>query len=55
MDSPPRHVLEQAGIDELGRGSPESLFSLVAADGEVAVGSTFLAGEPDPAAWAGAL
>jgi D-hydroxyproline dehydrogenase subunit beta len=55
MDSPPRHVLEQAGIDELGEGSPESLFSLVAADGAVAVGSTFLAREPDPVSWAGAL
>jgi glycine/D-amino acid oxidase-like deaminating enzyme len=55
MEAPPRHVLEQAGVDELAAGVPESLFSLVAADGAVALGSTFLAGEPDPAAWAGAL
>jgi glycine/D-amino acid oxidase-like deaminating enzyme len=55
MDSPPRHLLEQAGIDDLTEGSAESLFSLVAADGEVAVGSTFLAREPDAASWAGAL
>ncbi|MEA2418147.1 MAG: D-hydroxyproline dehydrogenase subunit beta [Thermoleophilaceae bacterium] len=55
MDSPPRHVLEQAGVDELVEGSPESLFSLVAADGDVSLGSTFLPSEPDPASWAGAL
>jgi D-hydroxyproline dehydrogenase subunit beta len=55
MASPPRHVLEQAGVDELVGAAPESLFSLVAADGAVALGSTFLAREPDPAAWAGVL
>jgi glycine/D-amino acid oxidase-like deaminating enzyme len=55
MVSPPRHVLEQAGVDELTEGFPESLFSLVAADGGVSLGSTFLATEPDPVTWAGAL
>jgi glycine/D-amino acid oxidase-like deaminating enzyme len=55
MESPPRHVLEQAGVDELTEGFPESLFSLVAADGAVSLGSTFLASEPDPVTWAGAL
>jgi D-hydroxyproline dehydrogenase subunit beta len=55
MDSPPRHVLEQAGVAELGEGVPESLFSLVAGDGAVALGSTFLAREPDPPSWAGPL
>jgi glycine/D-amino acid oxidase-like deaminating enzyme len=55
MDAPPGHVLEEAGVDELVDGPPESLFSLVVADGGVALGSTFLAREPDPASWAGAL
>jgi glycine/D-amino acid oxidase-like deaminating enzyme len=55
MESPPRHVLEQAGVDELTEGFPESLFSLVAADGGVSLGSTFLGSEPDPVTWAGAL
>jgi D-hydroxyproline dehydrogenase subunit beta len=55
MDSPPRHVLEQAGVDGLSEGFPESLFSLVATDGGVSLGSTFLASEPDPVTWAGAL
>jgi glycine/D-amino acid oxidase-like deaminating enzyme len=55
MDSPPRHVLEQVGVDELTEGFRESLFSLVAADGGVALGSTFLASEPDPVSWAGRL
>jgi glycine/D-amino acid oxidase-like deaminating enzyme len=55
MDHPPRHLVEQLGVEEVaGRsreGAPGSLFSLVAADGSVSVGSTFLADEPDPAAW----
>jgi glycine/D-amino acid oxidase-like deaminating enzyme len=56
MDAPPRHVVEQAGVSELDLdAAPDSLFSLVAADGVTALGSTFLAGEPDPAAWAGRL
>ncbi|MEA2456865.1 MAG: D-hydroxyproline dehydrogenase subunit beta [Thermoleophilaceae bacterium] len=56
MADPPRHVLEQADVSELGLGAaPESLFSLVTADGVAALGSTFLAQEPDPAAWAGRL
>ena len=69
MDAPPRHVLEQTGIDALVEGGPEArrargrglaragatLFSLVVADGSVSLGSTFLSGEPDPASWAGVL
>jgi glycine/D-amino acid oxidase-like deaminating enzyme len=65
LDAAPRHVLEEAEMDEaLGTGdlavqagaappepgtTPE--FSLVTAAGTSAVGSTFLEREPDPAAW----
>ncbi len=51
LPEPPRHVLEQAGIDALigSGGGLRSLFSIVTANGVSAVGSTFLADEPDPA------
>jgi D-hydroxyproline dehydrogenase subunit beta len=66
LTEPPRHVMEEAEMDEaLGTGSltaetegtagdraAEPQFSLVTAAGTSAVGSTFLADEPDPAAWA---
>jgi glycine/D-amino acid oxidase-like deaminating enzyme len=55
MDAPPRHVLEQTGVDALVEEAPATLFSLVVADGSVSLGSTFLSREPDPAAWAGRL
>lgn len=55
MDDPPRHVVEQVGVEEVAAGSqsgaPDSIFSLVPTDGDVSVGSTFLAEEPDPVAW----
>jgi len=58
MDDPPRHVLEEVGVDEVsaaGEAPPASIFSLVPADGQISVGSTFLPDAPDPAAWAGRL
>jgi glycine/D-amino acid oxidase-like deaminating enzyme len=58
LDDPPRHVLEAIGVEDVavsGSRAPDSIFSLVAADGAVSVGSTFLADEPDPPAWAGRL
>jgi glycine/D-amino acid oxidase-like deaminating enzyme len=58
MEEPPRHVLEEAGVEHVagtGVSVPDALFSLVPGDGAVAVGSTFLAEEPDPAGWAGIL
>jgi glycine/D-amino acid oxidase-like deaminating enzyme len=60
MDAPPRHVLEEAGVEEVAgagasAGPPASIFSLVAADGQISVGSTFLPDAPEPAAWAGRL
>jgi D-hydroxyproline dehydrogenase subunit beta len=71
MDDPPRHVIEEAGVEDVAGGGervpegeslrsraprarPTTLFSLVPAD-SVALGSTFLAEEPDPATWAGVL
>jgi D-amino-acid dehydrogenase len=59
----PRHVLEEAEIDAHIGAPPETGaagydpdeaavdFSLVPLEGVAAVGSTFLAKEPDPAAW----
>lgn len=60
MEHPPRHVLEEAAIDEINRPIKESgdrpplaadvtpsVFSAAAADGIATIGSTFLATEPD--------
>jgi glycine/D-amino acid oxidase-like deaminating enzyme len=56
LDAAPRHVLEEVGVEDVGGGSgPSSLFSLVTAAGASALGSTFLAEEPDPAALSGEL
>ena len=57
MDDPPRHVLEEVGVEEVSAagGPPASIFSLIPAGGQISVGSTFLADAPDPAAWAGRL
>jgi glycine/D-amino acid oxidase-like deaminating enzyme len=57
LDPPPRHTLEQPGIETLtGEGGlPGSIFSLVTHDGVSALGSTFLAEEPDAAALAPVL
>ena len=63
VDDPPRHVLEQLGVEgvagvgpgDMPAAPPESIFSMVAANGAVSVGSTFLAEEPDAPTWAGQL
>jgi D-hydroxyproline dehydrogenase subunit beta len=55
MDAPPRHVLEEAGVEAVGAGGAASIFSLVPADGHVSVGSTFLPEAPDPPVWAPTL
>jgi glycine oxidase len=57
MDDPPAHIVEQAGVEQVAVGgtAPGSLFSVVSVDGVASVGSTFLAEEPAPAAWAGVL
>ena len=51
LPAPPRHGLEEAGVEGLVGmgGEPDLLFSLVTANGDSALGSTFLAAEPDPA------
>jgi glycine/D-amino acid oxidase-like deaminating enzyme len=48
---PPRHVLEQTGVEDL-TGEVESVFSIVTAGGTSAVGSTFLLERPNPDALA---
>ena len=50
LPEPPRHVLEQAGVEELtaAGGVPDSIFSIVTAGGASALGSTFLPEQPDP-------
>jgi glycine/D-amino acid oxidase-like deaminating enzyme len=54
LAAPPVHVLEQAGVEDLTSpaGGAGSIFSTVSAGGVSAVGSTFLAAEPDAAATA---
>jgi glycine/D-amino acid oxidase-like deaminating enzyme len=55
MENPPRHLLEEAGVEAVGAGGVASIFSLVPVDGQVSVGSTFLAEPPDAPAWAPTL
>ena len=55
LERPPRHVLEEAGVEAVVAGEVDSLFSLVTANGASGVGSTFTAEEPDAAALAPAL
>lgn len=57
LSDPPRHVVEQAGVEALvgAGGGPASIFSAVTAGGVSAVGSTFMPEEPDPAALAPVL
>jgi glycine/D-amino acid oxidase-like deaminating enzyme len=60
LPDPPRHVLEEAGVEEVaatesGAGQDASLFSLVAVDGQVSLGSTFLPEPPSPELWEGRL
>jgi glycine oxidase len=47
IDDPPRHVLEELGIDRPGL-PPEEMFSLVTVEGSSSVGSTFLTERPKP-------
>jgi D-amino-acid dehydrogenase len=57
LERPPRHALEQSGIEALTApgGASGSLFSLVTTDGASAVGSTFSSDPPDAAAVAPAI
>jgi glycine/D-amino acid oxidase-like deaminating enzyme len=51
LEDPPRHTLEDSGIDALKDSASGELFSIVTARGISAVGSTFLPEEPDKQAW----
>ena len=57
LADPPRHVLEQAGIEasigtDAGENGPrDHVLSLVSMPGVSVVGSTFLDDEPDPRVW----
>jgi len=56
LPNAPRHVLEEAGVEGLAAGAGDgALFSLVAADGQVSLGSTFLLDRPNPELWEGRL
>jgi D-amino-acid dehydrogenase len=55
LQEPPRHVLEEAGVEGVVAGEVDSLFSLVTADGVSGVGSTFTVDKPDAAACAPSL
>ncbi len=48
LERPPRHVLEETGVEQIGTGELEADFSIVAADGVSGLGSTFSRSEPDP-------
>ena len=57
LESPPRHSLEEAGVDELTKpgGAAGALFTVVTANGRSAIGSVFRPDEPDAAATAAEL
>ena len=58
LRNPPRHGIEQAGVEALtepGGGAPPKLFSIVTTGEVSAVGSTFTDDEPDAAAVAPTL
>jgi glycine oxidase len=53
LGSPPRHVVEEVGVEAVaaGGGGLGAVFSAVTAAGITSVGSTFLSEEPDAQAW----
>jgi D-hydroxyproline dehydrogenase subunit beta len=60
LRDPPFHVLEEAGVEDVAAtessaGHDGSLFSLVAVDGQVSLGSTFLPERPNAELWEGRL
>jgi glycine/D-amino acid oxidase-like deaminating enzyme len=54
LEAPPRHLLEEFGVEELGAPSldPFALFSLITRDGTSSLGSVFEPERPDPEATA---
>jgi glycine/D-amino acid oxidase-like deaminating enzyme len=55
LPDPPRHVLEEVGVEDVAGGGSSSIFSLVPAGERSSLGSTFLREAPDPDAWEGRL
>ena len=55
LERPPRHVLEESGVEAVAAGEPGSVFSLVTAAGSSVIGSTFSPYEPDHASLAAEL
>ena len=55
LPDPPRHVLEEVGVEDVAGGGSSSIFSLVPAGERSSLGSTFLPEAPDPGAWQGRL
>jgi glycine/D-amino acid oxidase-like deaminating enzyme len=57
LSHPPRHSIEEAGIESLktSGGVTRPLFSIVTREGVSALGSTFMPEQPDPAELAPAL
>ena len=55
LDEPPHHVLEEVGVEAVGTGAIDSIFSLVGQGDRAAVGSTFSATRPDADALAPGL
>jgi len=51
LSHPPRHTIEESGIDALTEGASGTLFSIVTAQGLSSVGSTFLTEKPDAQDW----
>jgi len=51
LPHPPRHTIEESGIDALTEGASGTLFSIVTAQGLSSVGSTFLTEKPEPDDW----
>jgi glycine/D-amino acid oxidase-like deaminating enzyme len=51
LPHPPRHTIEESGIDALTEGASGTLFSIVTAQGLSSVGSTFLTEKPRPDDW----
>jgi len=51
LPHPPRHTIEESGIDALTEGASGTLFSIVTAQGLSSVGSTFLTEKPDAQDW----
>ena len=55
LPDPPRHILEEAGVEDVAGAPDGGIFSLVPGGERASLGSTFLPQTPDPEAWEGRL